>query len=65
MAIAQNPHQIIPFEKLPMSHLIQQKALTKLLVERGIFTGEEFWERVKGVDREWKGDKRGLPTVEK
>ena len=35
-----------------MSQVVQQEALTRLLVEKGIFTKEEFLETVKGVDRE-------------
>jgi len=35
-----------------MSQVVQQEALTRLLVEKGIFTKEEFLEMVKVVDRE-------------
>jgi len=37
-----------------MSQVVQQEALTRLLVEKGIFTKEEFWEMVKVVDIEVK-----------
>ena len=37
-----------------MSQVVQQEALTRLLVEKGIFTKEEFWEIVKVVDKEVK-----------
>ena len=37
-----------------MSQVVQQEALTRLLVEKGIFTMEEFLEMVKVVDREMK-----------
>jgi len=37
-----------------MSQVVQQEALTRLLVEKGIFTKEEFLEIVKVVDREIK-----------
>jgi uncharacterized protein YqgQ len=40
------------FEELLMSQVVQQEALTRLLVEKGIFTKEEFLEMVKVVDRE-------------
>jgi uncharacterized protein YqgQ len=33
---------------------VQQEALTRLLVEKGIFIKEEFLEMVKVVDRERK-----------
>jgi len=33
-----------------MSQVVQQEALTRLLVEKGIFTKEEFLEMVNAVD---------------
>jgi len=38
--------------------VIQQEALTRLLLEKGIFTKEEFWEMVRKVDREMKRKKK-------
>jgi hypothetical protein len=38
--------------------VIQQEALTRLLVEKGIFTKDEFIKMVKVVDRERKKGKR-------
>jgi hypothetical protein len=40
-----------------MSQVVQQEALSRLLVEKGIFTREDFLEVVKVVDREMKGRK--------
>jgi hypothetical protein len=37
-----------------MSHLIQLEALTRLLVEKGIFTREEFLEMMRVVDKEMR-----------
>jgi hypothetical protein len=37
-----------------MSQVVQQEAFTRLLVEKGIFTKEEFLEMVKVVAREIK-----------
>jgi hypothetical protein len=54
MAIPLDPKHIVSFEELLMSQVIQQEALTRLLVEKGIFTKEEFWEIVRVVDREMK-----------
>ena len=42
-----------------MSQVIQQEALTRLLVKKEIFTKEEFMETVKAVDKEMK-KKRGM-----
>jgi uncharacterized protein YqgQ len=57
MAIPLDPKQIVSFEELLMSQVIQQEALTRLLVEKGIFTKEEFWEMVRVVNREMKRKK--------
>ena len=46
--------KVVSFEELLLSQVIQQEALTRLLVEKGIFTKEEFLEMVKVVDREMK-----------
>jgi hypothetical protein len=37
-----------------MSQVVQLEAITSLLLEKGIFTKEEFFERVRAVDREIK-----------
>jgi len=54
MATALDPKQIASSEELLMSQVVQQEALTRLLVEKGIFTEEEFLGMVKKVDRERK-----------
>jgi hypothetical protein len=41
-----------------MPQVIQQEALTRLLVEKGIFTKEELLEMVKVVNREMKKKKK-------
>ena len=37
-----------------MSQVVQQETLTRLLVEKGIFTKEEFLEMVRVVNQEMK-----------
>ncbi len=54
MATPLDPKQIVSFEELLMSQVVQQEALTRLLVEKGVFTKEEFLEMVNVVDRETK-----------
>jgi hypothetical protein len=49
MAIPLNPKQFVSFEELLMSQVIQQEALTRVLVEKGILTKEEFLEMVRVV----------------
>jgi hypothetical protein len=41
MATALDPRQILSFEELLLSQVVQLEAVTKLLVERGIFTKVE------------------------
>ena len=53
MLTAVDPKQIGSFEELLMSQVVQQEALTRLLIMEGLFTKEEFWEMVKVVDRGW------------
>jgi len=47
---------LVSFEELLMSQsqVVRQEALTRLLVEKGIFSKEEFLEMVKVIDREMK-----------
>ncbi len=40
MAIPMEQSQIVYFEELLMSQVVQQEALTRLLLEKGIFTKE-------------------------
>ena len=49
-----DPKQVVSFEELLLSQVVQQEALTRLLVEKGIFTGEELLGMVRVVDREMK-----------
>jgi hypothetical protein len=52
MATQLNRKEIVSFEVLLMSQVVQQEALIRLLVEKGIFTKEELLEMVRVVDRE-------------
>jgi hypothetical protein len=54
MATPLDPKQIVSFEELLMSQVVQQEVLTRLLIEKGIFTKEEFLEMVKVVNLEMK-----------
>lgn len=57
MATGLDPKQVVPFEELLMSQVVQQEALTRLLLEKGVFSKEEFLEMVKLVNREMKRSK--------
>ncbi len=54
MSTPLDPKQIVSFEELLMSQVVQQEALTRLLVKKGVFTKEEFLEIVKVVNLEMK-----------
>jgi hypothetical protein len=58
MATPLDPKQLVSFEELLMSQVIQQEALTRLLVEKGIFTGEELLGMVRVVAREIKNKRK-------
>ena len=47
------------FEELLMSQVVQQEALTRLFLEKGIFIEEEFLEMVNKINQEMKR-KEGL-----
>ena len=59
MAILIDRKQTVSFEALFMSQIVQTEALTRLLVENGVFTKEEFLEKVKVVDQEMKRQRKG------
>ncbi len=59
MAIPLDPKQIASSEELLMSQVVQQEALTRLLIMKGLFTKEEFWDMVRVVDREMKRGRKG------
>ena len=54
MAIGLDHKQIVSFEELLISQVVQPEALTRLLVEKGIFSKEGFLEMVKMVNQEMK-----------
>jgi hypothetical protein len=49
MAISLDPKQIVSFEELPMSQKVQQEALTRSLVQRGIFTKRRVLTDAEGA----------------
>ncbi len=58
MAILLDPEQIISFEELLVSQIVQQETLPRLLLEKGIFTKEESWEMVRVADKYMIGKRR-------
>jgi hypothetical protein len=49
-----SPVFIVSFEEPLISPVMQQEALTRLLVERGVFTKEGLLEMVRVVNQETK-----------
>jgi len=58
MATGLDSKQVISLEELFMSQVVQQEALTRLLVEKGIFSREEFLEVVRIVNHEMRREKQ-------
>ena len=54
MSKALNSRQIVSSEELLMSQVVSQEAIIRLLVEKGIFSKEEFLEMVKAVNLEMR-----------
>ena len=52
MAIALDPKQTVSFEEFLMPQVVSQEAIIRLLVEKGIFTKEEFLRMVNMVNLE-------------
>ena len=54
MATTPDSKRKVSFEELLIFQVVQQEALTRLLIEKGIFANEEFLGMVKVVDREMR-----------
>jgi len=54
MAEKLNPKELVSFEELLISNSNQIEALTQLLVEKGIFTFKEIFEKLKEVKKNYK-----------
>jgi hypothetical protein len=59
MATPLDLKQLVSFEEALVAQVVQQEALTRLLIEKGVLTKEEFVEMVRVVDRERKKKAKG------
>jgi len=50
MTIPLDPRQLVSLEELLMSQVVQQEALTRLLVEKGVFTKQGLLGMVRVVN---------------
>ena len=53
MAEKLDPKELVNFEELLVSNTIQVDAVTQLLIEKGFFAKEEFFETLKRVQMEY------------
>ena len=49
--------EIVTRGELLISHVIQLDALTQLLIEKGIISKEEFFDKVKQVRQEYESNR--------
>ena len=54
MAEELDPNELVGFRKLLFSNNIILDAVTRLLIEKGIITDEEFFAKLKEVQMEYK-----------
>ena len=54
MAEKLDQDQLVTFEELLISNSIQIDAVTQLLIEKGIFSKEEFFDMLKQVKMEYQ-----------
>jgi hypothetical protein len=54
MAEKLDQDEMVSFKELLISNSIQIDAVTQLLIDKGIFTKEEFFEMLKRVQMEYK-----------
>ena len=59
MAEKLDPRQVITFEELLRAIMMEQDALRRVLVRKGLLTNEEVLEEIKAVRREMEA-RRGL-----
>ncbi len=53
MAEKLDPSELVSFEELLMANTIQTDALAQLLIEKGIITNEEFFDKLKQVQQDY------------
>ena len=55
MAEKLDPNEQVNFKELLMANSMQVDAIAQLLIKKGIFTKEEFFDMLKQVEREYGG----------
>jgi len=54
MAEKLDPSELVSFKELLMANSMQVDAIAQLLIEKGVFTKEEFFDMLKRVQMEYK-----------
>ncbi len=49
MAEQQDPNELLPIEELLMANSIQVDAMAQMLIEKGFFTKDEYFAKLKEV----------------
>ena len=49
-----DPNELVSFKELLMANSIQVDAITQLLIEKGVFTKEKFFDMLKQVQMDYK-----------
>jgi len=60
MAEKLDPEELVSFEELLVSNTIQVDAVAQLLIEKGFFTKEEFFETLKRAQMEYHNKSEGI-----
>jgi hypothetical protein len=60
-----NPNELASFRELLISNSIQLDVVTRVLIEKGIITDEEFAAKLKQVQTEYKKKEWSMPIIRK
>jgi hypothetical protein len=58
MAQKLDEKDLVSFKELLMANSKMVDALAQLLMQKGVFTGEKFYAKLKEVDRQYQAGKR-------
>ena len=59
MAEQLDPNELVSIRELVIANSIQVDAMAMLLIEKGLFTNEEYFTKLKEVQREYKSKNDG------
>ena len=59
MATQLDPNELVTFKELLISNSIQIDAAVQLLIEKGFFTEQEFFTKLKQVQAQYQAKRNG------